>query len=778
MILINNPPDTQINPPPLPCGRAAFLLLGAYTLTIQILLVRESFLLFSGNELSLAIQLFLWLALTSLGGATGALLTQSSAPWLLSALPLAGLGAVAAIRLFPLILPVAAGSEIPLGWSVLTLALAQFPFNMIAGMFFSPGCRYFGQKNDAREIGRFYTFEALGGAASGIIVTFFFLGRIPGMDLAAILSAFVALATFMILRKIPHASRFPALAIALIIAASLTLFRPSRLVDDLWWNKAEPGSSHLFTRETHYQRLDWVLRYGQHTLYSNGRPLFTWEDVQESLSGARLADLYLSLFPDPRAVLIIGSGEPGLPLRMLEYSNLRISYVTLDPWLADAIGKINARGADLFAPANTRKNWKMLPGDARQYLLETGDRFDLILLELPAPGSAAENRIFTAEAFHAARRILKPSGLLILNLPSSDHYLGEETLFTIASIRRALLHAFQGRVQMLSGEVMILVGGRDKPFSLPELTRRFIESDVAPHLDGADKNKDPKRRAEIFEALYSPFCDQVRAQQQLEELQNAPVAMNTDAKPVAYYLNQRKWLAQIGLSPATVNHIFRRLEKGIKGLISYGWICFLFAALFVGGLIWLTRKPAFFSARSRVRRGFLAFAMLVSGGSGILVELLIIFAWQNRFGQIYQTIGALYATYMLGLVIGSRAATSHIPSTYRSIIKNIFLLRFLIILSFIVMVFLDSLPHPAILFILLFIYAGLLGVGVPWMNVLYFRDEGGRCAAGILYSMDCLGAALGALAGGAVLLPLLGIHALVLLLAALQSLIVIGLVFY
>ena len=56
--------------PSLPAA-TTFLLLGGYTLLIQIVLLRECFALFAGNELSVAIQLGSWLILTAIGGLLG-----------------------------------------------------------------------------------------------------------------------------------------------------------------------------------------------------------------------------------------------------------------------------------------------------------------------------------------------------------------------------------------------------------------------------------------------------------------------------------------------------------------------------------------------------------------------------------------------------------------------------------------------------------------------------------------------------------------------------------
>ena len=93
-------------------------MLGAYTMLLQILVLRQCFCLFSGNELSLAVQLGLWLCFTSIGGAVGTLLHEKLTPWLYGLLAPAGLGAVTSVRIMPILANVPIGIEIGLGLAV------------------------------------------------------------------------------------------------------------------------------------------------------------------------------------------------------------------------------------------------------------------------------------------------------------------------------------------------------------------------------------------------------------------------------------------------------------------------------------------------------------------------------------------------------------------------------------------------------------------------------------------------------------------------------------
>ena len=82
----------------------------------------------------------------------------------------------------------------------------------------------------------------------------------------------------------------------------------------------------------------------------------------------------------------------------------------------------------------------------------------------------------------------------------------------------------------------------------------------------------------------------------------------------------------------------------------------------------------------------------------------------------------------------------------------------------------------AAVFAALFLYALALGMEYPVINRIYREDEGGARAAGILHSMDHLGAALATLLGGTLLLPLAGSRSILLLVACVHIALLSGLV--
>lgn len=723
-----------------------FLVLGGYSLLAQVILLRECFSLLAGNELSAAVQLWLWLCFTAAGGLLGAALPGRSTGPLLAALPFAGAWSVVAVRLLPLLLPTPLGAEVPLGWAVLALAAAQLPLNLLCGALFPVACRFYTAPDARPAIGRWYAVEALGAALAGGVCTFVLAGRVRGVDAAIAGSGALALVAAVILWRRFAVCRVVAAAGAVLLAAA-TWLGPAEMVDAYWWRARHPGSVRLNSLESRYQRLDLGRREGQHTVYCNGVPALTLEDQAEAWSGDRLADLYLSLHPDPRRVLIIGNGDPGLPARALEYPIDRLVYCLADPGVLEIAE--DARGRGSFDWVDERL--VLAPGDGRRYVQSTSHMFDVIVLDLPAPMNAAGNRFFTVEAFAAARSRLRQGGRLVLRLPSSSHYVAAETRLLLASVHRALERAF-GEVAVVAGDYMIFVAGEPTPTpDLATMARRFAGRQPPLTLPGGRTIAAPEQKELLFNALYEPLFDAFRQEQQLAELRAAIAPLNTDVAPVAYYLNLRRWLRETGAHPALATRAWELAEGAADFLRRWGRL----GVLLVGALLLLAGVLGRRRCGGGGRRTVLALAVLVSGWAGMIGELALLFMYQNAFGRVYQAIGALLATYMLALVAGS-AASAGLRLSPNGRTRCLLGARVLMIVSCLAALALARTGSAPRLFIGLFLYAFAIGLEYPLANRIYAEDEGGRRAAGVLHAMDHLGGAVGTLIGGTLLLPLLG----------------------
>ena len=629
----------------------------------------------------------------------------------------AGLLSVCLLRLLPLALPVAVGLETPPGWAVLALAAALLPFNLLSGALFPGLCRLHGA-GDPGASGRFYRCEALGWALGGLLFTLVLAGRLRGLQIAAGASSAALLGSAALLWGRRGASR-AALALGCLLAVCAALPQTARVADDLWWRSRLPGFERLRTLETPYQRLDLAQADQERSVLSNGVPLFSLGDTQEAFSGARMADFFLSLHPSPRRVLVVGEGEPGLARRLAERGLERLMYALADEGMRDLL-----RGPDGLPEAG------VVGGFSRSRLRAWPEVFDLIVLDVSAPVTAAGNRFFTVEAFEAAKARLAPDGVLAFRLPSSAEYLEGEPRLLLASVKRALDAAF-GESAVLCGEQMVFVAGQGpKPPPLATLAAR----------SAADA-----RGAVEFRALYGGLYDAFRSERQLELLSSAGAPANRDARPVAYAMNLRRWLREMGV-PGAYDAAQEALSRAAR--LWAWWPPLLLAA----ALAALRRRSG-----PRMRRAALAAGMLVSGFAGLAGELVLVYSYQSVFGDLYRAVGALFAAYMLGLAAGSLASTRFSGAW------PLVALRALLAASCGFAWAASGGGSAAGIFAAVFAYAAVLGAEFPIAARVY-QAEGG--SLGVLYGLDNAGAALACLVGGTLLLPVLGTSAMLGALAA------------
>jgi spermidine synthase len=723
-------------------------MVGGYTMLLQILVLRECFCLFSGNELSVAVQLGLWLFFTSIGGAVGTLLHERFTPWLYGLLALAGLWAVGGVRIIPILANVPVGMEIGFGLALISLAAALFPLNFIAGAIFPTACRFFGKDNEAKAIGRFYMYEALGAALAGIVFTFFLAGAVRDLNLVVFISAALILAAALVfgLKRL-YLSLTTVLVAGGIYGCIIGDFASS--LDNYWWQKYQPGSEHVATLETPYQRLDVGRRQDQFTVFSNGVPTFLAEAQEDLLSGYRKADLYLSLHQNPKRILIIGNTEAGLVSRVLEYPVEQVCYITLDPAMLDITKFLTE---DSVFGLNSNK-FDVITADGRGFLRQSNEAFDIIMLDLPAPITAAQNRFFTVQAFALISKHLAKDGLVIFELPSSSHYISHETTMLLASIFRAVGQVFQD-IGIIAGDNMVFVGGINGQIPpLTELSSRFAQRQIDLKLSKKQIVSDIESKKIAFEALYLSQFNEFRRAQQLEQISETKIAANNDNEPVAYYLNLQRWLRQVGLSYPALNKILSTVEE-VFVFLKNSWLYLVVGiSLVIAVAVRIfTLHPGQKNSTGRV---VVAGAILSSGWAGMIGELAIVFTYQNSFGQMYQMIGALFGMYMFGLVFGSATGANRGSTAKRRLIW-IAAVRLLMIVTCIVAMLLARIDLEVLFFVVVFVFAFVIGMEYPVANRIYHQDYGGRKAAGILHSMDHLGAAFATFLAGTILLPLIG----------------------
>jgi spermidine synthase len=242
-----------------------------------------------------------------------------------------------------------------------------------------------------------------------------------------------------------------------------------------------------------------------------------------------------------------------------------------------------------------------------------------------------------------------------------------------------------------------------------------------------------------------------------ERLASETVAPNTDVTPICYRYTSMIWLSKF--FPAMINW-----DAGAAGVFSSGrptiWVAI--ALVVCVGFLIIRRRP-------RPARIVL---VAVAGFLGMALESGLMLHYQVKSGVLYQNVGLLLTAFMAGLALGSimvlriaRPTEGGLPSIDRRIGFELFGGFALICCGFIVLMnagysagFLTSsllLLATGFMVSGVFAYASLRGV------------EEQRSVVSPLYAADLAGGFVGALLGGLLLIPFLGLLASAVIMLAL-----------
>jgi spermidine synthase len=119
--------------------------------------------------------------------------------------------------------------------------------------------------------------------------------------------------------------------------------------------------------------------------------------------------------PGPRSALVIGGGDGGSTEELLKHPSIRrIVLAELDEEVI-RIAKRYLRSVHRDVFDDPRVEVKI--GDGFEYVRQSGEKFDLIVLDLTDPDTPA-HRLYTSEFFRLARNSLAPGGAMSLHIGS------------------------------------------------------------------------------------------------------------------------------------------------------------------------------------------------------------------------------------------------------------------------------------------------------------------------------------------------------------------------
>jgi spermidine synthase len=715
----------------------AFILMGLGALLAQIILLRELMKVFSGNELTAGIVLAAWLLWTGLGSAlSGAFADRlpnkpsifATVQLILSVILLASFLLTRYLR--PL-LGIPAGEIASLLQMVAGIFVLLIPLCLCSGFLFALGCSLLGEitGKGARPIGQVYAYEALGAGIGGIAFSLLLIHILTPWQICLLTAALLALSAFLLSRRL----RLAVLVwISLLIGLLVFVGAQLDLISQGWgWQ----GYRVVASKDTIYGNITVISAGPQVSFFENGLWTFTYPDPQTAEEAIHFA---LLEHPQPKELLLIGGGVGGLIGEALKHPSLRhVDYVELDPNLV-SMGRVYLPPEATVALDDTRV--EIISLDGRRFVHHGKRHYDVVILHLPDPTTAQLNRCYTQEFFTEVAAILNEGGVFYFSVQSSENVIGHTLAQFLSSLYWTMQEVFP-EVKILPGPSARFLGAR---------TKGTLTADPGILVKRARQRAlsvDYVRDYYLFSNL---SAERVRYLQSILE-QGKGVLINKDLRPICYFYDIVLWSAQY-------TPFLKDWFVHMQGL-RVEWIFYLIAAITLI-LLWQGRRSP---------SPPLLWAVAVTGFSQIALEIILILTFQIIYGYLYYTIGMIITAYMIGLALGSWLITA----VMGRITKPLRLL--LMIQAGVALYALSCLPlilvlHQAALpaalahvmegvFPFLTLVAGFLGgLHFPLANKVYLKERKdiGRIG-GLLYGIDLVGSAGGALIISVIILPLVGI---------------------
>lgn len=716
---------------------AAFLL-GINAILIQVILIRELLVGFSGNELSMGIIFSAWL----IGGAIGSLIVArilinkitSSINIFATALSLISIAAPLMVflsRAIRVLLDIPVYEMVGPLYILFICALLLVPLSLLLSLCFLLCCKALkdtGSNQNSPAI--IYVFEAIGATSAGAIFTFLLIRYFGSFQIViglAFANFLFLLLGSLILKKRPY---LPLLLLILSLV-SILLNAPQ------WLDKRSQAlqwypQKVLAYKSSPYGNISVTKTDETFNFYENGALLFT---TQDEAFNEEYVHLLMLQHAAPKRVLLIGGGIGGILNQILKHNPERVTYLELDPLTID-IGKEFISEEDKAALTDARVEIRY--EDGRFFIKRTDEKFDIIIVNLPDPTTLGLNRFYTKEFYREALSSLEKGGILTTRASSKESIISDELARYNASIYKTLRSVFS-YVSLIPGESLIFIASEslDTSKKKPDiLIERFNNRGIDTRFLTAYQIKD----------RYYPFMLDYLKKRLSQQYNGAK--LNSDFYPICFYYDLILWgvkfhprLAGFFRSIADIN-----LPKAV-GVIA---LLFIIAAITTRS----RKDPVGFAVLS---------AVAVSGGAGIALEVIIILSFQISYGYVYSKVGLLIALFMMGLALGGyimHKALRYFKSHMRLFISIMLIFSVYILSVPLIIKIATSIPSEVAQFIFyLMILAAGLGVGgqFPIGVAILAEKRGSVHSASVVWGSDLLGATAGTLFSSLLIIPLIGI---------------------
>ena len=723
---------------------SALALKGFSSVVVQSLLIRELLIVFYGNELTFGLILAIWLLSGAIGaGVIGNLFkNEPIKPFTFFQFIIGAAGALSLllIRSSKTILSIPFGETFTLGHACLLALLSLAPVALCDGALFNIGFRLFSQVSKRKEsaVAKIYLWECLGTICGGIIFTFIMLSLLNSFEIVLIVSLLNILCANLLLLKEPNRPYRALMAILFIVALGLLFLAPK--IQSLTLKTQWEDKELINYKNSVYGNIATLRDSGQYTVYYDGLPSATIP-TPETYFTEDFAHFALLSRPESKKILFIGNAVGGLIRETLKYPVSKAVYVEIDPAFLKTIN-------DLKEPETEKElsdpRVRVVLQDARNFTKTTKEKFDIIYVNTGLPTSLALNRYYTEEFYREISSSLNDSGIAVFKTWGSLAYLSEELKHSNAVMIKTLSRVFP--------EIYIVPGDGFNIFLASK-----IKQDFNPYILGA-RLKHYNILTHLINTEYlklrfqKPYLDWFITNMS-NEIKRADI--NSDLKPAGLYEGLSLYYSQFSKKIPNLIGGFKKIKP--QNLVFYIIAFFIFWR-------WKFRHAKTLGASYGL-------TIFTTGAYCLATQITVLFLFQSFFGNLFQWLAILTASFMAGASAGAFLADRKIkffknPSKIVRVEIALPVLTTFLILSAVFFFYRAASAYIIRwLFSLISISAGfMVGLELPIIFELYkhtrkIHHTDFSKAAGMFYCLDLLGACAGAIATPLILIPNCGIIA-------------------
>jgi spermidine synthase len=508
---------------------------GISSVTTQLVTIREFITQFHGNEITIALVLFVWL----LFNGAGSLLCRQ--------FKVTGISLYSLLILFIAIWPfpqliiirhlrdilMLHGTSAEFYQILLYVGITTAPYAILTGYILPCSLELIKANYHDFTSGELYITDNIGDILGGVIFSFILVYRFNPFKTIAITSGILILISLcMFIRyKKNHLAVVSLMIIATFYIYALNQdFERSTLTGQY--------GDILKYKETPIGRLVITKEAAQHTFWESGAPLYSTGDIKGSEEKVHYP--LIQLDNDIEDILLISGGIGETLSELSKYHPKNIDYVELDPALIDM-----AKAEGLI---NDRPGLNIISMDGRAWLKQTRKRYDAIIIDLPDPDTFQMNRFYTAEFFRLTREKLKQNGILSFSVNSYENYISEIIKKKLSSIFNTLTQYYKNVIIIPGGETFFISSERTLNYDIPSLLRkRSIDTEYIQYY--------------YYGNVTNDRINQVRGSIDSKEY------MNTDYEPRLLNIAYKEWFSKQNSSPG--------LFLFVTGLIGLAYIIFM-----------------------------------------------------------------------------------------------------------------------------------------------------------------------------------------------------------